>query len=126
MERAYDGDTIYLTLDMLLFKMADVSCRLAGLNTRELAMPGGHEARDFVKMLIPVGTLLTVKIVRLDKYAGRFDGLVSKGTVCINDHLIQLGWAVPWDGKGPAPIPEYPPVPATWGRASMKWMDVDV
>lgn len=121
-ERIYDGDTLFVTIDVLLFKIADQSCRLAGLNTREIGVEGAAEARDFLRSLVPEGTKVTVEIIRLDKYAGRIDVRVwFKGT-CVNDLMVQAGWAVPWDGRGAAPIPPYPPVKALRSEASKRWM----
>jgi endonuclease YncB( thermonuclease family) len=125
-ERVYDGDTVFLTVDMLLFKMADVSCRLAGLNTREIGTPGAGEARDFLMTLLPPARRVVVRIIRLDKYAGRFDGVIVAGAVNVNDEMVRQGWAAPWDGSGAAPLPAWPRVVATGLRASPHWKGVDV
>jgi len=121
-ERVYDGDTLFLTIDVLLFKIADQSCRLAGLNTREIGMEGAVEARDFLRSLVPTGMKVTAMIVRLDKYAGRFDGRIYRPDgSCVNDLMVASGYAVPWNGTGAAPIPPYPPVVNALGRSSKKW-----
>lgn len=121
-ERVYDGDTVFLTLDLLLFKVANQSCRLAGLNCIELGDTGGYETRDFVKGILTAGKKVNVKIVRMDKYAGRFDGIIEVDGMNLNDRLVSLGWALPWNGQGAAPVPAWPIVqPSTPMGASLVW-----
>jgi endonuclease YncB( thermonuclease family) len=36
------------------------------------------------------------------------DGVVYLGGQNINQLLVDQGWAVPWDGRGPQPLPPWP------------------
>lgn len=109
-----DADTINVDVDWG-FRRHDVPVpiRLLGTNSRELAMPGGVEARDYVRALLPAGSPVTLMSAKPDKYAPRWDAVVLfrlRGMVVdLGAHLVTEGWAAPWDGKGsPAPIPPWP------------------
>jgi endonuclease YncB( thermonuclease family) len=113
----HDGDTVLGTLDLGFRVSMAASCRLAGCNARELSMPGGPEARQHLADLVGVGPIprvirLSVSSVAVDKYSGRFEGVLwlpsgeSATAVMIRD-----GYAVPWDGKGVRPVPPWP-IPA--------------
>lgn len=90
----------------------DQVCRLLGMNARELAMPGGPEARDHLTALLGAGPL-RVTSVKWDKYGGRADCLIQlpDGT-SVTDLMIRDGYALAWNGKGTKPVPPWPPAPA--------------
>lgn len=126
----HDGDTFKATIDLgigttakdrdlgfhlyvenhRLVLHADV--RLAGCNARELAQPGGVEARDTVRALLPVGSKVTIGSVGADKYGGRYDCTVTlpDGRDLVGT-LIDGHWLAAWDGKGARPLPPWP-IPA--------------
>lgn len=82
-------------------------CRFLGYNSREIGMPGGPEARDHLALLL-VGPLRVVS-VKLDKYGGRFDGIVYlPDGESVADVMIRDGYAAPWNGRGPKPVPAWP------------------
>lgn len=105
----HDGDTVMGALDLGFHVTMNASCRLAGINARELAMPGGKEARDHLAGLVPVGARLTVTSVTADKYSGRFDGLLwlPDGDDA-SARMVRDGYAAAWDGTGPKPVPPWP------------------
>jgi endonuclease YncB( thermonuclease family) len=114
----HDGDTVMGILDLGFRVSMAASCRLAGMNARELSMPGGQEARQHLADLVGIGPIpktirLSVSSVAIDKFAGRFDALLwlpsgeSASAVMIRD-----GYAVAWDGKGAKPVPPWPLVVA--------------
>lgn len=106
----HDGDTIRADADLgMSIWYRNQSYRLAGLNARELAMPGGPEAGDNLAAILRPGTTVTLTSVKPDKYGGRYDAVITleDGTV-LNDWLIEQGWAAPWNGKGAAPVPPWP------------------
>lgn len=106
--RVVDGDTVLLDMDLGFYTYVRMSCRLAGLNCRELNEPGGSAAKTYLASLLPIGAELIVNSVKPDKYAGRFDAyLTLKGTK-INAKMIADGYAAKWDGKGPRPVPPWP------------------
>jgi micrococcal nuclease len=99
----YDGDTVRLDID-LGFKswLFDVPFRLSGIDAIELGNPGGREARDLVRLLAPFGSPLTIitEKDRTEKY-GRYLATLyveSLGTTSVNQHLMDLGLAVPYSG----------------------------
>jgi micrococcal nuclease len=112
--RVVDGDTVLLDVDLGFYTYSRMSCRLAGINCRELNEPGGSQARGYLTSLLPVGAEVVVTSVKPDKYAGRFDAIVatSDGTI-INNKMVEAGYAALWDGKGARPVPPWPiPNPA--------------
>lgn len=117
---AHDGDTLYAVVDQGFgFRnhgtkrtIDGVTLRLRGVSCLELGMPGGTETRDYVRQLI-TGEQVVLTTVRDDKYGGRYTAEVElhDGTD-LAAHLIEHGWAVPWDGTGTAPYPAWPRVAA--------------
>lgn len=109
----HDGDT--LTADVSLgfgMWLRGQAFRLAGLNARELAQPGGKEARAELAAHFlgeAFNRPVTLTSVKPDKYGGRYDVVITldDGTV-LNDWLIAQQWAAPWNGKGAAPLPPWP------------------
>jgi micrococcal nuclease len=117
--RVIDGDTVLMDVDLGFYTYSRMSCRLAGLNAIELNQPGGSQARTHLTTLLPQGTAVVVQSVKPDKYAGRFDAIVTSGTgggsVNINDTMVADGYAAPWDGSGPRPVPVWPIVGSVAG-----------
>lgn len=76
----------------------------------------GHP--PFLRPAALLGVLLadapiTVRSVKADKYAGRFDADVTTGRgVDVAGALVGAGMAVRWDGTGPRPAVPWPPTPS--------------
>jgi micrococcal nuclease len=107
--RVQDGDGIDLDVDLGFDTHHLGAFRLLGCNARELSQPGGKEARDHLAALLPPGAKVTVRTVKPDKYGGRYLAAVTlaDGTDLVTQ-LIADGWAMPWDGTGPKPVPPWP------------------
>lgn len=111
----HDGDTLDVYLDLATKPLigidlwADVPIRLAGCNARELAQPGGPEARDNLAALLPPGTQITVTVVHGDKYGSRRDAHIQlpDGSDLVQ-RLVAEGWVAAWDGIGGRPVPAWP------------------
>lgn len=120
----HDGDTLRMHLVSAPYdagfgakvhaEFDEFSCRLLmlpvmGLNAIELGKPGGIAARDHLRSLLADHDPLRVLSVKWDKWARRFDGVVylPDGS-SVGDLMVRDGYAVPWDGKGPAPVPPWP------------------
>lgn len=105
----HDGDTIRLDVDLGFSAHEEIDFRLLGCNARELSQPGGPEARDNLVALLPVGTKLTIRSVKPDKFGGRYDADV---TLPDGDNLvarlIDEQWVAPWNGAGTKPVPPWP------------------
>lgn len=106
--RVIDGDTVIVDVDLGFYVWVRMSCRLAGINARELHAPGGPAAGAHLAGLLPEGGLVTVGSVRADKFAGRFDGVIRFNGEDINQRMVADGFAVRWDGSGTAPVPPWP------------------
>ena len=105
----YDGDTIKVDIDLGFSVHLHTSARLLGCNAIELSQPGGVEARDNLRALLPTGTVVTLRSVLVDKFGGRVDAQVTlpDGTDLVTG-LIAAGWAAVWSGAGPRPVPAWP------------------
>lgn len=109
-----DGDTVDVQVDWGFRRYeAPVPIRLLGLACRELKLPGGPEARDYVAGLLPPGTPVLLRTAKPDKYAPRWDAQLwyrSPGgnLVDLGSLLITQGWALPWNGRGAQPVPPWP------------------
>ena len=108
-EKVLDGDSVRVSADLGFSVSISIIARLTGLNARELSQPGGKEARTELTRLLPPGTVVVLQSVAHDKYSGRCAAyLIKPGeTTTINDQLIADGWAAPWNGKGPRPLPDW-------------------
>lgn len=109
----HDGDT--LTADVSLgfgvWVRAQVF-RLVGCNARELADPGGPEARDnLAGLLLPpsLTPAVTLTSIKPDKFGGRWDCVITlPAGVDLVAKLVAEGWAAPWNGRGAKPVPPWP------------------
>ncbi len=107
----HDGDGITLLVDLGFDTFHQGPFRLGGCNARELHEPGGIEARDNLAALLPMGTMVSIRTVKPDKYERRYDADIvlpdGRGLVPL---LIAEGWAAFWDGTGAKPVPPWPRV----------------
>lgn len=105
----HDGDTLTVDLDLGMFVHRITTVRLRGCNARELSQPGGVEARDHLRSVLPVGTEVTVGTVKADKYGNRWEANVrlQDGSDLVTG-LIAGQWAATWDGRGSRPLPPWP------------------
>lgn len=105
----HDGDTCAVMADLGFGVWRAVTVRLDGINARELAQPGGAEARAYLIGLLPVGTKVTLTSLGWDKYGDRTDGLLalSNGDD-VSALMVAAGYAARWNGIGPRPIPPWP------------------
>jgi endonuclease YncB( thermonuclease family) len=94
--RVHDGDTVTLRT---FFRDFDFPLRLADIDTRELS-EGGDAARDWLtnKILDKECLILVDPANRVDKY-GRLLGRVLFNGVVVNQELVHLGLAVPFDQR---------------------------
>jgi micrococcal nuclease len=107
--RVLDGDTVLLDVDLGFYVTVRQSCRLMGINARELHDIGGPEARDHLLGLLPVKASVNLESVKPDKFAGRFDGLIFVlPGVSVNQFMVKDGYAATWDGTGTRPVPPWP------------------
>lgn len=105
-----DADTVHVgVLDPLLSIPVVLAVRILGVNARELSEPGGREARAALAGELPVGTVVTLRAVQPDKYAGRILAhLTTAAGVDVTQWLIEQGWGAQWNGAGPKPVPPWP------------------
>ncbi len=109
--RVVDGDTVVLDVDLGFgVWLRDQHFRLQGVNTREHNDPGGAAAAEYLRHLLVVGSPVRIASYKNDKYGGRYDAVVLMlpGGEDLAAHLIEQGWAAPWDGRGERPLPAWP------------------
>ena len=108
----HDGDTCFVLADLGFAVWRYVNVRLAGINAIELGQPGGKEARDHLRVLMPANSVVTLVAIGWDKYGDRVEGqLVLPDGRDIASVMVADGYAARWDGKGPRPVPPWP-IPA--------------
>lgn len=104
----HDGDSLRASLSLGFGITFDCAVRLQGLNARELAMPGGPEARDHLAALLPIGAPVTVSVVGPDKFGSRWDAYVISNGVDVGQRMVADGYAAPWNGQGVKPVAPWP------------------
>ena len=103
-EKVVDGDTIDCLLDLGFDTWKKVRVRFAGINapesrTRDLVeKQKGLEAKKWlIDTIQSNNNRVVVKSVGVGKY-GRCLGIVHLPNMNINETMVQLGFAVPYDG----------------------------
>lgn len=104
----HDGDTLRLEVDLgFNVHLRNIPFRLNRINAPELssASPLGRVSRDQLRLWTPDNEELVI-ITQKDKTEkyGRYLADLYVGDVCLNDRLVEEGFAKYWDGKGPRPI----------------------
>jgi micrococcal nuclease len=95
----HDGDTLRADIDCGFgIWTANQQLRLLGIDP-ELGKPGGIEARDYLRSVLPIGSEVIIRTVKDqgDKY-GRWLATVMVNGEDVNLTMIQTGHAVPYDG----------------------------
>lgn len=84
--------------------------RFLGLNADELATAGGKAALAYLKTLVAVGDVLTIRSsvatheIDPDKYGDRWDAvLITADGTNVNESMVTSGHAAPWAGQGTKP-----------------------
>ena len=103
-----DGDTIELAVDLGFNNYTIHIFRLDKLNTDEtdstdpVKKAKAMEAKDWLNKQLPIGSECIVQSIKdkTEKF-GRYLGVIWKDGVCLNDELIKLGLAKPYNGRGP-------------------------
>jgi len=101
----YDGDTIRADIDCGFgIWTANQSLRLLGIDAPELGTPGGKEARDYLRTLLPVGANVIIRTVKdeTEKYGRLLAAITATGvdgdSYNVNQQMISDGHAVPYFG----------------------------
>lgn len=105
-ERVYDGDTPTVTLldrtgpDEVHART--VTIRLAHVDTPELSgetKPYGVAARDAARRLMPVGSIVTVHDMGVEKYGRTLAQITTADGVNVGEALTKMGCAVAYEGE---------------------------
>jgi endonuclease YncB( thermonuclease family) len=113
----HDGDTVSVDVDLGFRTWRHAAAlRIGGISARELSMMGGPEARDHLAGLLPIGTRVLIRSIRLDRDPAddmSFDRYVIAVTLPngadLGALLVATGWACSWNGRTkPTPYPGWP------------------
>lgn len=116
-ESIHDGDTVHISIDcgFGVWLRGDAKTkpgeliRFLGANAAELGTPGGDAAAANLQQLLPPGTPVVLRTVKVDKWGGRYDAdVVELDGVDLIQQLIWEQWLAPWDGNGEKPVPPWP------------------
>jgi micrococcal nuclease len=100
----YDGDTVTADLDLGMSITRKCSCRLAGVDAPEIRTrvagekEAAYAARDRVRELILDKWVTLQSIQKPDKYGRLLVKIWTDEGVCVNDLLIEEGYAIAYDG----------------------------
>jgi micrococcal nuclease len=105
MLRAYDGDTIFVTLPNVhpVFG-ANIGIRLNNIDTPEMTGDCAKEkdlankAKERVTQLLPTGSEVTLQNVKRDKYFRVLADVYAQGIISVNNTLLLEKLAVPYTG----------------------------
>lgn len=117
----HDGDTITCDVDLGFHLWHNAArFRIAGISARELSAPGGREAREHLAGILPPGSQVLIRSIRVGHDPAdsmSFDRYVV--TVQLPNGsdlatlLVNTGWACWWNGRT-KPV-RYPPWPIPLG-----------
>lgn len=97
----YDGDTVKMDVDLGFYThLSRRSFRLAGIDAPELikGLTEGIEARDYLRSLIPIGSIVTIKTIkdRQEKYGRWLAYIINDADVNVNNEMLRSNHAVPF------------------------------
>jgi micrococcal nuclease len=99
--RVIDADTLYVDLDLGCDIHARMTLRRARINAPEMSTDAGKSATEYVRALLPPGTVVVVETIKdkREKY-GRYLAVIhhSADGPPLNTVLVDLGYAVPSSG----------------------------
>jgi micrococcal nuclease len=101
--RVLDGDTMDVSIDLGFDVWVYQRVRLLGINTAEKNTDLGKRTIEYVRNLCPLGCNVILKSEKAEREKfGRYLARVyfPESKECLNDILIQKGWAVEYWGKG--------------------------
>lgn len=106
----HDGDTFSVDIDQGLNTWRHgENIRILGINAIELASPGGPEAQQKLAAILPIGTAITIRTVKADKYGTRYNAAITLADGSdLATQLLAGGWAAPYTGRGPKVAPAWP------------------
>lgn len=87
-----DGDTIDVTLDLGFSLYLSQRVRLAEIDAPEMRESGGKDAKEFLKILLPEGSEVTIVTYKNGKEKfGRYLAQVFIGNTDVNQTLLDSG-----------------------------------
>lgn len=104
----HDGDTVRLEVDLgFNVHLSNIPFRLNRINAPELSSsdPRGRISRDQLRLWCPDNEELIIitQKDKTEKYGRYLSDLYVDG-VCLNDRLVEEGFALYWDGHGARPV----------------------
>jgi micrococcal nuclease len=93
--RWVDGDTVDVDVDLGFSIWSKQRIRLLGIDTPERGQPMYIEAGQRAEALAPAGTVVHLTTQGKDRY-GRYLGVVTTGSVVVNEVLLAEGLAKPY------------------------------
>lgn len=93
-----DGDSVWVDADLGWHLTLRTPVRVAHINAPELSTPEGKAARDFARLLLPVGTPMMLTSHSLDKYGRTLGTLRFSDGGSFAESMIVGGHAVAYEG----------------------------
>lgn len=109
-----DGDTFDAEVDLGFHNWTKQRFRLNGYSAPEVRGAEkniGIIAKAKLVELLPEGALITIASTKTEKFGRWLADVTLENGRSLSDHLIALGYGLPWDGKGKKPpfsLTKYP------------------
>ena len=100
-----DGDTVDLLIDLGFSIHIKERVRVHGIDAPESFTSDlnekkfGIEAKEFLENWLNAQTALTIKTYKDDKYGRTLGKIYGDSGVCVNDLMVEQGYAWVYDGK---------------------------
>lgn len=95
--RVVDGDTIDVEIDLGFDIWHKVRLRLAHIDAYEQNTVKGRQATAYLKACLEQDPLVEITTLKTDKYGRYLAEVFVKGN-SINQNLLKIGYAIPYEG----------------------------
>lgn len=103
--RVVDGDTVWTELDLGFNVFIKQFCRVVGVDAPEHTTVAGQLVTQVVGLWVAAHAPLFAVSVGVDKYGGRYDGLLwdNQQSITLNQYLLEQGLARAYAGEKKPP-----------------------
>lgn len=112
-KRVIDGDTIEFSVDLGFHLYFREQMRLAHYAAPEVTgkeRPLGIIAKQKLEELLPVGTVVTLRSHKTEKYGRWLAEVTLENGTSLSEYLIQEGYGLPYDNRPNEDNPSFDPL----------------
>lgn len=111
-EKIVDGDTIEFSVDLGFHIYFREQMRIAHYAAPEIdgiELPLGMIAKQALEKLLPIGTVVTIRSHKTEKFGRWLADVIWEGGGSLSDLLIKQGYGLRYDGKSGQKYPSFDP-----------------